>query len=41
LYPRREKVHWKAKKEMIGCVENDLKKMGFSGCRKITGDRDA
>jgi hypothetical protein len=26
---------------MVECVENDLKKIGFSGWRKIASDRDA
>jgi hypothetical protein len=29
--PRRKRVCWKAKKEMVGHVENDMKKMGTRG----------
>jgi hypothetical protein len=41
LYPRREKVHQKTKKEMVGYVENDLKEMGVTGWRKIARDTEA
>jgi len=36
-----KKVRWKARKKWLGYGENDLKKMGVRGCRKIAGNRDA
>jgi len=39
--PRRKRVCWKAKKEMVGHRETDMKKMGVRGSTKIARDRDA
>jgi hypothetical protein len=40
-YSGREKVRWKAKKEMMYDVENDLKEMDVRGWIKVARDRDA
>jgi len=40
-FPRREKIRWKANKEMVGRVKNDLKKMDTRRLRKINRDRYA
>jgi len=37
----KKKVRWKARKKWLGDGENDLKKMGVRGWRKIAGKRDA
>jgi hypothetical protein len=37
--PRRKRVCWKAKKEMIGHLENDMKKMGVRGSTKIAREK--
>jgi hypothetical protein len=36
-----KKLRWKARKKWLGDGENDLKKMGIRGWRKIAGNRDA
>jgi hypothetical protein len=38
--PRRKSVCWKAKKEMVEHLENDMKKMGVRDSTKIATDRD-
>jgi hypothetical protein len=34
-------IRWKARNKWLGHGENDLKKMGVRGWRKIAGNRDA
>ena len=36
-----KKIRWKARKKWLGHGENDLKKMGVRGWRRIAGNRDA
>jgi len=38
---KTKKFRWKARKKWLCDGENDLKKMGVRGWRKIAGNRDA
>jgi hypothetical protein len=41
FYPRRKRSVGKPRKSWLDDAENDLKKMGFIGSKKIAKDRDA